>query len=200
MAKPKREPRVIAWVSETTYVKDQGYRVSFVVEGEDGHRPTGDWPYRGKPGQTVPWFWGPTLEDARRACDEYNGRLGVSREEAFKIVSGSIEAGIARTKRRAETEPRRNKKRTLEQALMELHEGSQAVEGAEFYVAREKSRGRGAPIDMYLSGVPYLWTTFSERAFVFGSRRSAEELIAAYPKELDGARVEEREQLLEEKR
>jgi hypothetical protein len=89
-AQTEREPRIVAWVDETCYVEGQGYRVSLVHEGENGHTPTGTWPYHGKPGETLPWFWGPTIKDAQQACEEYNLRMGIDKEEAFKIVVESM--------------------------------------------------------------------------------------------------------------
>lgn len=86
----KNEPRMVAWVDPTMLVEGEGYRVSIVREGEAGHHPTGDWPFKGKPGQRRPWFWGPTLADAEKACAAYNKRLGVDEETAFKIVAESM--------------------------------------------------------------------------------------------------------------
>ena len=82
--------RTIVFVDETMLVEGEGYRIPLVVEGENGHHPTGTWPYTGAVGETRPWFWGPTIEKAREACERYNERLGVSKEEAHAIVLASM--------------------------------------------------------------------------------------------------------------
>jgi hypothetical protein len=92
--KKKNEPRVVAWVDPTAFVEGLGYRVSLVVEGDDGHFPTGTWPYTGAPGETQPWFWGPTLKDAERACDEFNAERGISSKEAAIIVAQTMANGM----------------------------------------------------------------------------------------------------------
>lgn len=74
----------------STHVEGQGFRVAFVVAGEDGFRLTGHWPYEGKPGQQNPWFWGPTLEDAKRVAREHNEKLGVGELEAVLVVGRSM--------------------------------------------------------------------------------------------------------------
>lgn len=101
MSKTKKEPRTAVWVDPTAYVKDEGYRVSVVTENEPGHHPTGDWPYKGGVGQTRPWFWGPTLAEAEEQCRQFNLRMGVSAEEARKIVDSTIRAqNLGRGRRR----------------------------------------------------------------------------------------------------
>lgn len=95
-AKPKSEPRMFAFIPGTDFVEGQGFRVAFVVEGEDGYRPTGNWPYEARPGQVLPWFWGPTLMDAERAADDYNERRGIPKEEALKIIHESMRLGRKR--------------------------------------------------------------------------------------------------------
>ena len=96
-----KEKRTVVWVDETCQVKGHGgYRVSVVTEGESGHQPTGTWPYEGKPGQTMPWFWGPTIDQAREQCAEYNERMGVSREDAFAIVTASMSKQLHETRKR----------------------------------------------------------------------------------------------------
>lgn len=72
--------RFCYYVCESFFVKGRGYRASIVFEGEHGHRPTGTWPYRGKAGETMPYFWGPTLAAAKQQEAECNKRLGLSAE------------------------------------------------------------------------------------------------------------------------
>lgn len=50
----------------------------------------------------------------------------------------------------------------------------------------------------FLSGVPYLWSTFGERAFILPSRAYAEQLLADFPAELDGATIHQRALLEDE--
>ena len=91
--------RMILYVDETMYVKGHGFRPVFVTEGEPGYRENGDWPYEGKVGQKMPWFFGHSIEEARKLCAERNELMGVSREEAARIVSNSILLQIDRRRR-----------------------------------------------------------------------------------------------------
>jgi len=93
----KPQARMVCWINPLDRVENYGFRVAFVIEGEDGYRPTGNWPYGGKVGEAMPWFWGPTLAIAEKLADEYNERLGVSKEDASKIIARSISAGLRRT-------------------------------------------------------------------------------------------------------
>lgn len=95
----KKQPRIVAYVGPDTYVEGAGYRVSLVVEGEHGHHPTGTWPYHGGVGETRPWFWGPTLEDAERAAVQYNEQRGISAKDAAVIVALSMVSPGKRRKR-----------------------------------------------------------------------------------------------------
>lgn len=85
--------RIILYVDESMYVKGHGFRPVFVVEGEDGVRENGTWPYTGGVGQTMPWFFGHDIATARRLVVQHNQRLGVSEEEASLIVSQSMSKG-----------------------------------------------------------------------------------------------------------
>jgi len=85
--------RFVFCVSEDWYYPQHGYRVSICVEGEHGHFPTGDdraidGDYSN--GAKLPWFWGPTFEDAQRICNDQNAALGYSPEEAALIVATTI--------------------------------------------------------------------------------------------------------------
>lgn len=86
----------VAYIPPGSHVEGHGYRVSIVVDGEAHHRPTGDWPYEGKKGQTAPWFWGPTFEDAQAAAVEYNQKMGISEKEAAIIVARSMTKGVGK--------------------------------------------------------------------------------------------------------
>jgi hypothetical protein len=102
------QPRMVAYVGFDTHVAGQGYRVSFVKEGEAGHFPTGNWPYTGGPEQTLPWFWGPSLEDATRAMHDYNRQLGVEPDEAYRIIQDAITLQI-RSRGERQSRPKRTR-------------------------------------------------------------------------------------------
>lgn len=92
-------PRQVLHVDETMYVEGHGFRPVFVIEGEQGYRENGTWPYEGKPGQVMPWFFGPTIVEARRQCAQMNERLGISEREAVMIVALAMTGGRRRRKR-----------------------------------------------------------------------------------------------------
>lgn len=82
--------RIILFVDASMYVKGQGFRPVFVVEGEDGFRDNGTWPYNGRVGETLPWFFGHDIEQARELVRKHNEKLGVSADEAALIVAQSM--------------------------------------------------------------------------------------------------------------
>jgi hypothetical protein len=86
----------IVWIppDESSHVEGHGYRVAVVTAGEAGYQLTGTWPYGGRAGEQMPWFWGPTLEDAARIAEEQNQRIGVSPEEAALVVLRSMSLGV----------------------------------------------------------------------------------------------------------
>lgn len=84
------EKRFCYFVPVDGLVDGYGFRPSLVFENEPGHFPVGTWPYEGKPGQTVPWFWGPTYDEAVACADKLNDSMGINPEEAFKIVTSSM--------------------------------------------------------------------------------------------------------------
>lgn len=75
------------FVPEDAYEPDEGYRVSVVVEGEPGHHPTGGDGVR-------PYYFGHDYAKAVERVDALNARMGVSKEEAERIVNSSIAASI----------------------------------------------------------------------------------------------------------
>lgn len=98
----KSEPqanRIVAFIPIDGFVEGQGFRVSLVVEGEDGHHPTGNWPYHGRVDETLPWFWGNDYDTAVKLAEEYNAEHGISKEEANKIVLASIEKSLRGSRR-----------------------------------------------------------------------------------------------------
>lgn len=56
----------------------------------------------------------------------------------------------------------------------------------EYVIVSEGFRG----MTRYLSGVPYPWTTFPERAFVFSSEAEAQHVIERNSSLLEGSRIE----------
>lgn len=88
--KKKQGPRMVYFVDETMLVEGRGYRPSIVVEGEHGHHPTGDDDWGTNPRARMPYFWGPTIKDAKEHARVQNERMGVSEKEAFEIVSRSM--------------------------------------------------------------------------------------------------------------
>jgi hypothetical protein len=93
------QPRICYYIPEDAFVEGQGYRVSIVTENEPGHAPTGTWPYEGKPGQTLPYFWGNDLSVAREIAHRQNLKLGLTAEDVNKIVTSSIAAQIKKVPR-----------------------------------------------------------------------------------------------------
>lgn len=76
---------------------------------------------------------------------------------------------------------------TIRDRLIELS-GRKPAEPGKGWVIRY-SRWGGKRYN-YLSGVHYLFTTFRERAYVFGSKSDAAGVVAAYPQEFNATSVE----------
>lgn len=74
------------------YVEGEGYRVSVVIEGEPGHRPTGSHPYTGHPRETRPYFWGHDYETACEIAREQNKLLGLTEDDVTQIIASSMGA------------------------------------------------------------------------------------------------------------
>ena len=95
-----KAPRMVYFVDATAFVEEENsYRVSIVVEGENGHRPTGDDDYATNVRARRPYFWGPTLANAEQAAKDQNEKMGVSEKDAFDIVTASMFPRGAVTKR-----------------------------------------------------------------------------------------------------
>ena len=92
-----KRPQYAYYVPVEGHVRGKGFRVSVVFEGEDGHFPTGTWPYEGKADQKMPWFWGGDSYAAAEAqCRAENAKIGLSEQDAFKIVMSSMTAANKR--------------------------------------------------------------------------------------------------------
>ncbi|GAA3751449.1 hypothetical protein [Micromonospora maritima] len=76
--------RIVMYVDETM-LTERGYRPVMIVEGERGFHEQGD-PER----LQEPWYFGHDFRTAKRLVDEANERLGISPEEALKIVFASM--------------------------------------------------------------------------------------------------------------
>lgn len=86
--------RVAYYIPPDGYVEDKGFRVSIVKEGEDGHCPTGTWPYTGAVGETMPYFWGHDYEKACEVAEKQNARMGLDSKAVDAIISSSIRARL----------------------------------------------------------------------------------------------------------
>lgn len=82
--------RMAYFIPLDAHIEGQGYRASLVFENGDGHYPTGTWPYEGKPGQSMPYFWGHDYDKACETADRMNEQLGLSKKEALMIVARSM--------------------------------------------------------------------------------------------------------------
>lgn len=74
-----------------------------------------------------------------------------------------------------------NKTRTLTEALIDLHLDAEPITKPHNIVKHIKGN-----YYRYLSGSPYLWSDFTDRAFEFANAQMAIELIQEFP-ELAGA-------------
>lgn len=70
----------------------------------------------------------------------------------------------------------------LAKRLEQIAGEQQRHDGTETYVYDRKRNA-------YLSGYPYLWSCFGERAFIFRDGEQAAALIRQYPDELAGCEV-----------
>lgn len=91
--------RYCYYIPADAYVEGHGYRVSVVFENISGHIPTGTWPYEGKPGQVLPYFWGDDYKTAKEQAKRQNERLGLSSREAHEIVAHSMRPALERAQR-----------------------------------------------------------------------------------------------------
>lgn len=82
--------RMVYFVCDDFFVEGHGYRVSIVMEGEKGHRPTGTWPFHGGLDEKMPYFFGPTLAEAQKRCLALNLRMGIDARETALIVASSM--------------------------------------------------------------------------------------------------------------
>ncbi len=81
------------WIPIDGLIEGEGYRVSVVKENQSGHIPTGHWPYDGRVGQQMPYFWGKTYDKAIEQCKAANARLGLTTEDVDFIMASSMRLG-----------------------------------------------------------------------------------------------------------
>ena len=80
------EGRRYCWyINPTVSDPEKGYRPCLVFENESGCYPNGG-------GTVEPWYWGKDLKAAERVADRMNEQIGISKEDAFKIVASSMNA------------------------------------------------------------------------------------------------------------
>ena len=71
------EPRRAYFILEPIKNKDGEYIPCIATEGEKGYHMTD-------------WHWGTDLDHAEDCCDDKNKLLGITKEEAMKIVLSSM--------------------------------------------------------------------------------------------------------------
>lgn len=86
------EPRRCYFIPADAYVEGYGFRVAIVTEDEPGYALTGTWPYSGKPGETMPYFWGHEYAAACEAAEQQNAKLGLTPQDTDAILCSSIAA------------------------------------------------------------------------------------------------------------
>lgn len=84
------DKRSCYYIPADAFIEGRGYRVSVVFENQPGHHPTGTWPYNGRVGEKLPYFWGDDYEGAKRICVAQNEQMGIGEEDAFDIVTSSM--------------------------------------------------------------------------------------------------------------
>lgn len=80
---------------------EHGFVPSIVTEDEPGHAPLVG---RGELAQ--PYYWGDTIDVARKTCDRANAKIGISPEVAEHIVASSIATQTRLDARKAEATER----------------------------------------------------------------------------------------------
>lgn len=72
--------RTVYFILESQTNEKGEYRALVAVENESGYYKTD-------------WFWGDELEIAEKIAREKNEKLGISEDEAFKIILSSMREG-----------------------------------------------------------------------------------------------------------
>jgi hypothetical protein len=76
-------------IVEESRASNGGYIPCIAVENEPGYSPM-----TGQGAGAAPWNWGKDRALAQRLCDERNERMGISKEDAFRIVGSSMFAKV----------------------------------------------------------------------------------------------------------
>ena len=82
--------RWVYFIAAEDFVEGSGFMVSTVHENESGRRLTGDWPYNGKAGERLPYFWGKTFREAEEIAKKKNLERGISIQDQILIVLASM--------------------------------------------------------------------------------------------------------------
>lgn len=91
-ARTTRPARLCYVILPQEFVPEKGFRACVVIENEPGYRPTGNWPYTGKIGEVLPYFWGLSLDEAERAATVQNERLGLTEKDVAMIIASSMKS------------------------------------------------------------------------------------------------------------
>lgn len=83
----REAPRKCVVILDDLYVEGKGYVPTVVTEGEAGHSPL-----VGSGELSEPWYWGNDKATAEKIADDFNTRLGVTRDDVTEIVISSIGA------------------------------------------------------------------------------------------------------------
>jgi hypothetical protein len=89
-ARTHKPPRMCYVIVPQEFVPEQGFRACVCIEGETGYRPTGNWPYHGRVGETMPYFWGLSLDEAEQAAKKQNERLGLTEKDVAIIIASTM--------------------------------------------------------------------------------------------------------------
>lgn len=79
----------------SSYVEGYGYRVALVIENEPGYILTGTWPYTGAVEESMPYFWGHDLSEAKLMAAQQNKEMGLDEHDTFNIIMSSMNASRA---------------------------------------------------------------------------------------------------------
>jgi hypothetical protein len=72
-------------IVEEMKASDGGYIPCIAVEDAPGYRPM-----KGVGRFSSPWNWGQDREQAQKLCDHKNAELGLSKEDALRIIGSSM--------------------------------------------------------------------------------------------------------------
>lgn len=91
-ASEAKSPRRCYFIPADAYVEGHGFRVALVTEDEPGYVLTGTWPYTGKSGETMPYFWGHEYAAACEVAEQQNVKMGLTPADVNAILCSSLVA------------------------------------------------------------------------------------------------------------